>query len=53
MPETFSELLAILESLPEGCKYRLVAGNTGTGLVHYTFSFTDAKTLKFFYKGLP
>ena len=32
MPETLSEVLAILESLPEGCKYRLVAGNTGTGL---------------------
>ncbi len=31
MPENLEELLSVLEHLPEGTKYRLVAGNTGTG----------------------
>ena len=30
-PENLDDLLAVLSHLPQGCKYRLVAGNTGTG----------------------
>ena len=31
MPQNLSELLKILKNLPDGSKYRLVGGNTGTG----------------------
>ena len=31
MPESLAELLSVLESLPDGTKYRLVGGNTGVG----------------------
>ena len=31
-PTTLNDLLALLESLEAGNKYRLVAGNTGTGI---------------------
>lgn len=32
MPESLEELLAVLEHLPEGTKYQLVGGNTGSGI---------------------
>ena len=31
MPENLDQLCAVLNQLPQGAKYRLVAGNTGTG----------------------
>jgi hypothetical protein len=31
MPDNLEDLLAVLNQLPQGTKYRLVAGNTGTG----------------------
>ena len=31
MPQNLEELLAVINQLPQGAKYRLVAGNTGTG----------------------
>ena len=31
MPDSLAELLSVLESLPDGTKYRLVGGNTGVG----------------------
>ena len=32
MPNDLDELLAVLGNLPDGTKYRLVGGNTGTGI---------------------
>jgi hypothetical protein len=47
MPENLDDLLAVLNQLPEGSKYRLVAGNTGTGKL-------DAGNVFFsFFSGLP
>ena len=31
MPDSLAELLSVLESLPDGARYRLVGGNTGVG----------------------
>ena len=36
-PENLDDLLAVLSHLPQGCKYRLVAGNTGTGRSAHVF----------------
>ena len=30
-PNSLDELMALLDDIPQGQKYRIVAGNTGTG----------------------
>ena len=41
MPKDVDELLHIIKGLPTGANYRLVAGNTGTGVYAKDGPYTD------------
>ncbi len=45
MPETLDQLMAVLNQLPQGAKYRLVAGNTGTGNLSFMAEIRQIKNL--------
>jgi len=45
MPENLDHLLAVINQLPQGVKYRLVAGNTGTG-INYNLTNLEKKIFR-------